>query len=108
MGIVNIGKDVAPVSDLINGHIVVGTAAVQLTLSIRVSRGVLLRCPGAEDPVPNTDPVWVGRANVTADSSATGGTPILPGGSLFIPVDDPGGVYVISTAPGQDVSWIGM
>jgi hypothetical protein len=92
-----------------HGHTTVGTSRVQLTaLQLTAMKGVTIRAPGADDPVPNSDPVWVGSANVTADSAATGGIPILPGASIFIPVEQLNSLYVISTAIDQDVAWMGV
>lgn len=93
-----------------NGHQVVGTTPARLTsLDFRVLKGVLIRCPGSEDAgTPNTAPVWVGGGGVTPDNSASGGMPVLPGDSIFIPVERPMDVYVVSTDPDQDVAWISV
>ena len=93
---------------LIHGHTTVGTSIVQLTtINDSVFKGVLLRCPGSSDPVPNGSPIWVGNIFVTADSTAdSGGLPIAPGEALFIPIDDPSNLYVRSTAAGQDIAWM--
>jgi hypothetical protein len=91
-----------------HGHTVVGTTAAKLTqLNFSLEKGVLIRAPGGDDPNPNTDPVWIGGASVTADAGVTGGVPLVPGASVFIPVDDPSVLWVISTASSQDVAWIG-
>lgn len=104
-----IGKETSPGFN--HGHKTVGTTAVKLTtLAFSCDRGVLLRCPGSSDPVPNTDPIWVGSsATVTANiNEGTGGIPIPPGEALVIPVDSPDKVWVISTAASQDVAWMGV
>jgi hypothetical protein len=97
-------------SILSNGHQTVGTTAVQLTtLSLQFARGVLLRAPGNNDPASNDAPIWVGRQGVLASSDlANGGMPIPPGESLFIPIDDPTKIWLISTDANQDVAWMGM
>jgi len=104
----DIYKETSPSGDLKHGHTVVGVTAVPLTnISLNCLRGILVRAPGANDPGPNTHPVWVGRAAVTADSSeGRGGIPILPGAAIILPVDDPSKVFVISTAAGQDIGWL--
>ena len=93
-----------------HGHQAAGTSRVRLTdLDIPVLKGVLLRCPGSEDDGGgNTASVWVGGAGVTADSTATGGMPILPGDSLFVPIERPMSLFIISTDADQDVAWIGL
>lgn len=97
------------VQELKTGHTVVGTSRIKLTeLDFSLFKGVLLRCPGSSDPTPNTDPIWVGGASVAADSGATGGIPVLPGDAMFIPIDRPTRLYVISTAVSQDIAWMGI
>lgn len=72
-------------------------------------KGILIRAPGADDPTSNTLCVWVGGPAVTADSATdSGGIPLPPGESITLPVDDPTGVYVISTAGSQEVAWLGV
>ena len=103
-------KDTAEVKMLKHGHTVVGTTAVQLTtLDFPFVKGILVRAPGANDPVPNTAPIWVGSSAVTADSNVgTGGVPLAPGESIVLPIDDPTVAWVVSTAATQDVSWLGV
>lgn len=98
------------VEEFFNGHATAGTTKSKLTdLSFPLNKGVLIRCPGGSDPVPNTAPVWIGGQNVTANSNAqTGGVPILPGDVLFIPIDKPSKLWVISTGNNQDVAWMGI
>ncbi|MEN6406094.1 MAG: hypothetical protein ABFC77_06435 [Thermoguttaceae bacterium] len=77
--------------------------------SIVCNKGVLLRTPGSVDPTPNAVCVWVGGACVTADSDGqTGGMPIPPGESLFVPIDDPSRLWVVSTDANQNVAWMAM
>lgn len=97
------------VGEVYNGHKTVGTTAVKLTdLSFPMLKGVLLRCPGGSDPVGNSVPVWVGGRGVTADSAATGGVPILPGNSIFIPIERANLLWVVSSSADQDVAWLGI
>ena len=73
-------KETSPAGDLKYGNTTVGTDAVQVSPnSVTLVRGLLLRSPGAADPVPNTDVVHIGLGSVTADSTATGGIPLVPG-----------------------------
>lgn len=106
---VKISKSSVP-SKVRHGHKVVGTSAVQLVpVSGRLTTGLLLRAPGGDDPVSNTAPIWIGNANVTADSDVTtGGFPIPPGGSLTINVDAVTELYLVSTAVSQDIAWIAI
>ena len=43
---------------------------------------------------------------MTADGGATGGMPLPPGESMFLPVDDPTQIYLVSTDDNQDIAWI--
>jgi hypothetical protein len=91
-----------------NGHTVVGTSRVQLAIGVKVSSDVTIRAPGTDDATPNTNSVWVGGSNVTADSNvATGGFPLLPGAAITLPVHDLAEIYLISDAVDQEVGWIG-
>lgn len=103
-----IGKDSVsgPVK---HGHKAVTTSPQQLTVLTESLRGVLLRAPGEDDPTPNEKCVWIGRMNVTADSSeGTGGMPLAPGESCFIPIDNPSSLYVVSTETGNDIAWMAL
>jgi hypothetical protein len=109
MSAIEVVKQTSPVKDLRFGHGVAGLAASKLTPnSVTLLQGILFRCPGSKDPTANTKPVWVGRSGVTADSSANGGMPVVPGSSLFIPIDDPSELWVISTLANQDYAWLGV
>lgn len=103
-------KDTVEVKMLNHGHKVVGATAVKLTdLAFFCMKGVVIRAPGTDDPVPNTAVIWVGSAAVTADSDpGTGGMPIAPGESIVLPIDDPTTAWVVSTAANQDVAWLGV
>lgn len=93
-----------------HGHQVVGTTRIQLTpLEFMVNKGVLLRAPGTNDPSPNDDPVWVGGSGVTADNDeGTGGMPIMPGDAIFIPVERPMLLWVVTNNTDQDIAWFGI
>ncbi len=100
------------VHDLWQGHALVGLTRVKvvsLELGTQALKGILLVTPGTNAPVPNTHPVWVGGGGVSADSNAeTGGMPLLPGDSLFVPVADVSKLYAVSTAADQDLAWMVM
>jgi hypothetical protein len=90
-------------------HIVVGVTAVEINpLEFVFQKGILLRTPESTDPIPNDAPVWLGTTQVTADSAAnTGGFPLIPGASLFIPTEFATDLYAISTIANQDLAVIG-
>lgn len=105
----NIEKESVDANSLNHGHTAVGTTRVKLTdKQFRAVKGVLFRCPGSTDPVPNTAPIWVGGPAVTADSADTGGIPVLPGDSAFFPIERLDQLYVISTVADQDIAWMGL
>lgn len=93
-----------------NRNVVVGATAVLVNpLEFKFIKGILLRTPNSDDPTANTAPVWLGNANVTADSALeTGGFPLVPGASLFIPSEFIADLYAISTAASQNLAWFGV
>jgi hypothetical protein len=93
-----------------NRVVVVGATAVPINpFEFRFMKGFLLYLPGTLDPTPNTAPVWIGDAKVTADMDAdTGGFPLVPGSSLFVPVEFLRDVYAISTMADQHLMWLGV
>jgi hypothetical protein len=105
-------KETSPMSDLDQGHCLVGNVPTPISSQPlkRKNRGVLLHAPGPGDPRgANTDVVYIGGAQVTADRNAgTGGIPLLPGASLEIPIEDPQNLYGVSATAGQDVAWLGI
>lgn len=105
-----IGKEsVRGISDGIgpaHGHVVVGTNVAPLaTESVTVvKKGVLV----VADP-NNATTVYLGRSVVTADNAVdTGGIPLPPGASLFIPIEDLTALFVISGSAAQDVAWMAL
>lgn len=105
-----IGKEtVQGISDGVgpaHGHVVVGTTAAPLaTESVTdVKKGVLI----VADP-NNATTVYLGRKAVTADNNVdTGGIPLPPGASLFVPIEDLTALYVISGSAAQDVAWMAL
>ena len=107
---VEIGNETTLLGEIKHGHTDVGTTVAALTnLSFSCQRGILVRAPGPGEDDANSDIVYCGRAAVTANSNAkTGGFPIIPGGCLVLPVDDPSKVYVISPSSGQTLAWMGV
>jgi len=91
-------------------NVVVGVTAVKINpIGFKFVKGVLLHAPGTSDPSPNTDPIWIGSANVTANQHLeTGGFPLIPGSTLEIPSEFLGGLYAISTAATQTLTWLGV
>ena len=91
-------------------NVVVGTSVVIINpFRFKFVKGILLRTPGTQDPVPNTAPIWIGNAKVTADADPnTGGFPLIPGSSIFLPVEFLDGLYAISTQASQSLSWLGV
>lgn len=104
-----IGKET--VTDLLHGHVTVGVTRKRVVTMDHSSmmKGIMLRAPGSGDPVPNTAPIWIGSNGVTADSAEeTGGMPLPPGESMFVPLEMLGKLYAVSTAPDQDLAWMAM
>ncbi len=103
-------KETSPTNDLQHGHTVVGTTPVPIMpVYVKLIRGIMVRAPGPNDLFPNTDIVFIGRKKVTADhATGTGGFPLLPGGSVELPVEDAHEIYAVSGSEGQDISWMGV
>lgn len=94
-----------------HGWVVVNqTTPVQIeSAGFTFDKGICLHAPGAPEPTPNTAPIWVGSAVVTADRDVnTGGRMILPGGDLFLPLTDGLLLWAVSTANTQNLSWFGI
>ncbi len=109
---VEIGKETAKTNKLYHGHTKAGLTAVPLCLDFGTHKGILVRAAGplelSDEDAGNEAAVWIGGAGVTADLSETGGIPLMPGRSIVIPVDDPSGLFIISSAVDQDVAWMGV
>src|SRR3989304_541074 len=100
----SIGQETIKAFELAHGHTVVGSSRETIIPeNFTAVKGILLRCPGIDDPIPNTAPIWIGKAGVTADSGVSGGMPILPGASLFLPTANPIALYAISPDEDQDL-----
>jgi hypothetical protein len=87
-----------------HGSKVVGTTAVQMVAAdttMDLIKGVLVKADST-----NTDPVYVGSQNVTADGDeSNSGFPLAAGESIFIPTESIN-LWVISSAVTQKVFWI--
>lgn len=105
-----IGKEsvegITPNSGPAHGHTVVGTTASQLT-ALKLSetyKGVLI----VADP-NNIAVIFIGRKVVTADNNVdTGGIPLPAGTAIFIPIEDPTVLFVVSGSAAQDAAWMAI
>jgi len=93
-----------------NRNLVVGVTAVEINpIEFQFTKGILLRAPGTLDPVPNTTMIWIGPPKVTADDDVlTGGFPLVPGSSLYLPVEFANDLFAISDAADQKLFWLGV
>lgn len=81
----------------------VDTAAEQITTTnIVASHGVLVKAANG-----NSGKIYVGKSDVTADSTdATDGFELGAGESVFVEIDNANKVYVIASAANQSVYYI--
>ena len=87
-----------------HGQVAVGVVAVRIIdTDKQFIKGILLRAAGANDPVPNTDVIWIGGSTVTSSD----GMPIAPGEVLIIPLDRGNDLYAVSTSADQKLAWLG-
>lgn len=99
---------------LYHGVTPVGTSPVRVCPNLETNQGIMVRAPGSADvdadsqSIGNTGLVYIGDSRVTADHSAAGGFPILPGTAVVIPIKDPSELWVVATKPDQVVQWIGL
>jgi len=91
-------------------NVAVGVTAVKVNpFGFKFTKGIQLYAPGVLDANPNTSTIWLGGANVTADQVIeTGGFPLVPGSSLFLPSEFVSGLHVISAAASQILTWLGV
>jgi hypothetical protein len=97
-------------NQVLNRNLVIGVTAVKINdIGFRFIKGILLRAPGTVDPTPNTATIWIGSPSVTADMAVeTGGFPLPPGASIFIPTEFLNGLHAISTQADQNLAWLGV
>lgn len=99
----NLDKESAPANTLQHGHAIVGLEPAPLVRhSVSNLKGILVRCPGNSDPIPNTSPIWIGGSGLTVQN----GMPVLPGESMFVPIDDARLLYAVSMEAAQDLAWM--
>ncbi len=93
-----------------NRNVAVGVTAVKVNpFGFQFTKGIQLYAPGPNDATPNTATVWIGNAQVTSDHAIeTGGFPLIPGSSLFLPVEFVDDLYVISASASQLLTWLGV
>lgn len=103
---VHILSDVSPVGQIKTGWVAVTAAAQAIAQGVKPTRAALLRAPSIDDDVNNTEAVYIGKADVTADTTITGGFSLAPGASIEVPVDDLGKLYVISANGSQYLNWM--
>jgi hypothetical protein len=96
------------VRELRHGWQTVGTTPIQVSpLELNALKGVLMTCPGSAYPGEGNDaPIWIGGPKVTADDGPGGGLPVMPGSSMFIPIERVDLLYVISTMENQKIAWM--
>jgi hypothetical protein len=75
-----------------------------IELNNEFAQGILLRCPGVSDAVPNTTEVWVGKKPVT-DSD---GMAIAPGETLSLPLESGENLYAVTKTANQVIAWMAM
>lgn len=75
-----------------------------INLNNGFTQGIILRCPGVSDAVPNTTEVWIGKAAVTDGD----GMAIAPGESLSLPLDSGDKLYAVTATANQVVAWVAM
>ncbi len=80
------------------------TTTQLITITNEFTQGILLRCPGPTDAVPNTTEVWIGKAAVTAND----GMAIAPGESLNLPLESGEKLYALTATVNQVVAWVAM
>jgi hypothetical protein len=75
-----------------------------INLNNEFTQGILLRCPGVSDAVPNTTEVWVGKEPVTDGD----GMAIAPGETLSLPLESGENLYAVTATANQVVAWMAM
>jgi hypothetical protein len=93
-----------------NRNVAVGVTAVKVNpFGFQFIKGIQLYAPGSSDDTPNTATIWLGNIGVTANQAIeTGGFPLVPGSSLFLPAEFITDLYVISGSASQILTWLGV
>ncbi len=105
---VDINKET--VNDLYHGSVDVSTTPTLLADFLSDAyKGVIIRAPSSQDPLPNSACVWVGGPSMTPGTgAATDGMGVAPGESLTIPIADLSKIYVVAAITGQRVQWLAI
>ncbi len=93
------------VAGLRNGCTSVGTSATRLTDNQigKCKKGIHFQAPTS-----NSESVYVGAKGVTANSGANGGTQIYPGDAIFLPIENPDEVWLVSPSNGEIIAWLAV
>lgn len=93
-----------------NRNVAVGVLAVKVNpFGFKFIKGIQLYAPGSSDATPNTATIWLGNSGVTYNQAIeTGGFPLVPGSSLFLPLEFVDDLYVISASASQILTWLGV
>lgn len=97
------------VREIKNGWQTAGLERVQITpLELYALKGILMTCPGSQYEGGGNDAmIWIGGPKVTADQNVnSGGMPIAPGSSIFIPCEKPNELWVVSDQADQKIAWM--
>jgi len=89
-----------------NGHTIIGTERVQITLLDDARRGIFLKSHNAGGPPQST--IFIGTKIVTNLAGNSPGVPLLSGETLFIEITDPTQLWAISDQPDQNLFWFVM
>jgi hypothetical protein len=94
------------VSQYFHGQVTLtaNTVTKIINLNNEFAQGILLRCPGVSDAVPNTTEVWVGKEPVT-DSD---GMALAPGETLSLPLESGENLYAVTATANQVIAWMAM
>jgi len=79
-----------------------GSTAIALSSTSIPCQGLVVKALSA-----NATTIWVGKSDVTADTTATtGGYPLDPGESVGVPCRDVNEVYIRGAASGLSAAWL--
>src|SRR5262245_55450725 len=93
-------QQAVPVQELKSRFIQIDQAAVALTVAgIKLTQGVTVKANSG-----NSGFFYVVHS---AAVSSTNGFELDGGQEIFLPVDDPSGIFIIGSADNQNISWIG-
>ncbi len=89
-----------------NGQVKLAANTITKVIAIENEfyQGIILRCPGPTDAVPNTTEVWIGKAAVTDGD----GMAIAPGETMSLPLESGENLYAVTATVNQVVAWVAM